>query len=54
MLAGLREGWNETSEFESDGVAMKALVIELRRFRRGFSGGLGGCVRGREIQSGTP
>ena len=54
---GLREGGDHRGEFEGDLEGVEALVVEEGRgvrVRRDGSGGLGGCVFGREIQCGTP
>ena len=55
---GLREGGDHRGEFEGDLEDVEAFVVEADgrgvRVRRDGSGGLGGCVFGREIQSGTP
>ena len=54
---GLREGWDHRGEFERDPVGVEAFMVEQGsgvRVRREGSGGLGGCVFGREIQCGTP
>jgi len=53
----LRKGGDHRGEFEGDLEGVETFVIEQGCrvcVRRDGSGGLGGCVFGREIQCGTP
>ena len=54
---GLREGGDHRGKLERDLEHVEAFVVEKGsgvRVRRDGSGGRGGCVFGREIQSGAP